>query len=1292
MNKKSRLINQLMCKIFGAVLVLFCAFCVIGANAEVEAATTFNYPTQQYRAVWISHFASDLSAYTNEAAYKTQMNTVFNRMEELGLNAMVFHIRTHNNALYDSDLNPVASWYKNVNFAQFDPLAWIIEECHKRGIEFHAWLNPYRVLSSTIPGGGYSTLEQLSNTFSAFPENPANKASNLLVGDESVILDPGIPEVRDYIVRTCLEIVEKYDVDAIHFDDYFYVKGNDDSATRAIYNTTGMETADFRREQVNIFIKNLHEALQDFNNDNGRTVQLGISPSGIYRNGTYSGTVTPKYDANGTLTSPLYSNTNGFDHYGDYLYSDTKKWIDEEWIDYITPQSYWGINHTIASFKKLTEWWSWVVRYKGVNLYMGHGIYMADTNENTGSFAFWKDPLEINNQLLDIVNYPEIDGSCYYKYSTFNSSQAAVKGAVSTLKSFYDKKIPSSVVKSMTYLPEIDVENVSINGTTLSWNNAEDVRGYVVWQVPFGQTPDTKNYAHFYKYVTSNSVTITSGYDYYVSSVNMANEFSEPVTVSNLSPAEKVTLMIANLKQDITLADEASVQKVRNAYEALNANEKDAVLNYSLLLAAEAKISDYKVVQSKIAEIGLPKQIKERFLLPTYYEGVSITWSYVDLADALIYDIASGKVLIQRLATTNISLKLEATYNGVTHGEVKTFNVGLISGDVTALYYRNDSAALSKSDGDIGASYIGWSNYILEFTLGGVTYQHLIAATAYLPFVTPGVVPTTTYTSVALVYQNMLETPVTYNCKELSITSSYGYFIISAENVVREAVITVTSATSITLAPGEVIVAPKYLDTQIAAFNITPVTQFIDKSARLFYFEQESDVDSSQIVIDEIDKLPASASLALKDAINRAWGLYQGLSPAEKAKVTNFDKLDGLYKALNSLIEEENARQQAIQIRYNELANYLNQSLYSTDMQGVIRSLLQMAEIDLKGASSIAEMDEIVIAYKSSLDDVLTQAEEDASVIVAKRADAVHAIYYYITDVTLYSNAKKNEITQIIEQYIALFEKCDTLNSLTATLLAGKAALDAVPTMAKELSDYRKAQLIILANHADQYNYSQDGAARVIAIQNETMSYINSTTSYTVIDSLVADACARIDAVITLEEELEELNYMQINASSILMALVNISNYANKEKSEIVALVNNYSDLIAAATTYKSAKALIAEATAKLELIPVNVALFNAKEEAIEGLNDWIGDRKLSSTGETKLAEAIEEYTQKINDATTVDQVETLLTAAKKKIDTIAKDYPQKETSSGNCNFGTSWVIGLSMMGLLVVLLKKKEQ
>ena len=216
-------------KIIKKTLIMFilALSLAIVVKPTVNASDEYNYPVQQFRAAWVSHFAGDVARYQNETQYKKMMTTVLDNMQSMGMNAIIYHVRTHNNAMYNSSMNPIASWWQDVNFDEFDPLTWLIEETHRRGMEFHAWMNPYRISST-----GVDDLDALAATF--LSNNIASDKSMYLSTSGGVILNPGEPAVRKFIVDTCMEVAEKYDIDAIHFDDYFYISGVDDTATRNI--------------------------------------------------------------------------------------------------------------------------------------------------------------------------------------------------------------------------------------------------------------------------------------------------------------------------------------------------------------------------------------------------------------------------------------------------------------------------------------------------------------------------------------------------------------------------------------------------------------------------------------------------------------------------------------------------------------------------------------------------------------------------------------------------------------------------------------------------------------------------------------------------------------------------------------------------------------------------------------------------------------------------------------------------------------------------------------------------
>lgn len=377
------------------------------SSEVVMIPTEYSQKEEEFRGVWVSALTSDVSRYTTQQAVIAELTELLDNMEDMHLNALVYHVRINNDALYDTDLSPKSTYVANASFDEWDYLAWLIDECHNRGIEFHAWLNPYRINGGTVD----SIVEQYKD----YPKNPASKAENILRGTSMAILNPGEPAVREFLVDTCMEIIRKYDVDAIHFDDYFYVTmdGDADIETYKKYKSSSSATniRDWRREQVNIFIENLSSEIRKYNTTNHRDVELGISPSGIWRNG--NGVVT--YDENGTAITNG-SNTAGMEHYDGYLFADTKKWIDEEWIDYILPQSYWSFDHPVAGYADVIDWWAKVVKNKDVKLYSGIGIYRSDYGWGTNAY-------EVSDQILYNTKYAEIDGACFFRYKFLLSTK-----------------------------------------------------------------------------------------------------------------------------------------------------------------------------------------------------------------------------------------------------------------------------------------------------------------------------------------------------------------------------------------------------------------------------------------------------------------------------------------------------------------------------------------------------------------------------------------------------------------------------------------------------------------------------------------------------------------------------------------------------------------------------------------------------------------------------------------------------------------------------------------------------
>ena len=509
--------KKLFCVVCVLVLVLFFSFTlqasVNGAEEYVTDARGFKiyYPktndtkpikipeyefkADEFRGVWVSFFAGDISSYSNDEQMKNQLLGVLSTMEEFNMNAIMFHIRTHNDAMYPTDLAPQSSYVRGMDYERFDYLEWFINECHKRGIEFHAWLNPYRIST-----GGSSESTVLSK-YASYPKNPASKIENVLInGNGEAILDPGRPMVQDYIVDVCMEIIEKYDVDAIHFDDYFYISDVDDSATRTLYNKKNLSVDNFRRDSVDNFIMKLSTAMYDYNINHNRAVQLGISPSGIYRNSdSYVVPSNYKYDANGNLTYPLASAGSGYAHYGAPLYCDTLKWVNNEWIDYITPQVYNAMDIGEACYAAITEWWNGAVANKKVNLYIGVGLYKKGSNVDSGGMWYTVEN-EWSNQLRFNQKNVNVQGTCTYQFRSLLRYHDSI-GVQKVINEHFVYN--TKVSKLRRYEGNFDdiknksVQNLKINinenNLVLTWDKIDNVKNYIVYQYNPGEGLDINN-------------------------------------------------------------------------------------------------------------------------------------------------------------------------------------------------------------------------------------------------------------------------------------------------------------------------------------------------------------------------------------------------------------------------------------------------------------------------------------------------------------------------------------------------------------------------------------------------------------------------------------------------------------------------------------------------------------------------------------------------------------------------------------------------------------------------------
>lgn len=388
----------------------------------VEIPDTYVEKEVELRACWVSSFINNFSPSTNIEKMKNELISILDFLDLYNMNCIIFHVRTHNNAFYQTLLAPIDSKYGTFDsFSEWDYLEWFIDECHKRNIEFHAWLNPYRISNSGIALD--KTEKDVADKYIDYPINPACNPENILLtylnDSYGAILDPCKQEVKDYIVDVCLELVNKYDVDAIHFDDYFYQKlsqssnileeDDQDDYEEYIINSNVswdknsiLDKEKWRRMNVDNLIEQIHYELEIYNQKKGKNVKFGISPTGVYKSG------------DGSVESGSCTTASG--HYGAHLYCDTVKWIQEGWIDYIMPQCYTSFDNRNFSFHEITTWWNKVVENTNVNLYIGIGLSLALTDTYTYSFMTQED--ELINQLLYLNTLSNVEGVSFFSFSS----------------------------------------------------------------------------------------------------------------------------------------------------------------------------------------------------------------------------------------------------------------------------------------------------------------------------------------------------------------------------------------------------------------------------------------------------------------------------------------------------------------------------------------------------------------------------------------------------------------------------------------------------------------------------------------------------------------------------------------------------------------------------------------------------------------------------------------------------------------------------------------------------------
>ncbi len=372
------------------ILLLVCFF-----SFHFSLSAQSHPPKYEFRAVWLATVANiDWPSQPGLPVeeQKAEAREILDMHQQLGMNVLIFQVRPAADAFYSSELEPWSRYLTGVQGKApepfYDPLKFWIEECHKRGMELHAWMNPFRVALNS------GDLLSADHVVFRHPEW-------VIKYGNSLYFDPGLPGARSFLVKVVRDVVSEYDVDGIHFDDYFYPYpiGEEfpDTASFSFYNRGFFpeHKAAWRRENVDIIIKMLNDTIKAVK----PWVKFGISPFGVWRN---------KGD------DPAGSDTRaGITNY-DHLYANILKWQKNGWIDYTIPQLYWYTGHPLVDFKTLACWWK--KHAYGRGMFIGHGVYKSNASPDIPQ---WRKPSELPAQVRLTRKIPEIGGSAFYSSKHF---------------------------------------------------------------------------------------------------------------------------------------------------------------------------------------------------------------------------------------------------------------------------------------------------------------------------------------------------------------------------------------------------------------------------------------------------------------------------------------------------------------------------------------------------------------------------------------------------------------------------------------------------------------------------------------------------------------------------------------------------------------------------------------------------------------------------------------------------------------------------------------------------------
>ena len=514
-------------KIFLFVSLYFCSLCA------------FSQPKYEFRAVWVA--TVDNIDWPSRGNYSTiQQKAEFSSQLDMhqrnGMNAVIVQVRPACDAFFPSSIEPWSEWLTGQQgkapIPYYDPLEFMIRETHKRGMEFHAWCNPYRAVfqighytTTTVVHGKHKKKKQVWHEGSSIANTQVSKKHPdwILTYGDTKYLDPGNKEVQAYVTSVIRDMLARYDIDAIHFDDYFYpyrIGGVEfpDDVSFAKYGR-GMDRESWRRSNVDSIIVMLNHAIREVK----KTCKFGISPFGVWRNLSKD-----------SLGSDTHAGQTNYDD----LYADILLWLKNGWIDYVVPQLYWEFEQKNAPFGILLDWWS--KNHFDRPCYIGLGYFRA------GSNPFWRDVNQFPRQLRAIRTLPDIGGEVYFSSTSFVRNPYGWNDSLRN--NYYNYP---ALIAPMPWLdsirPSIPVVNRHTASDSLVFNfeagnKTDSLKGFAVYKADTAFNIDS---ARVFRFITNDqhAQTAFSAADlmknqssrFFVTAISKTNNESDPILIYPLN-------------------------------------------------------------------------------------------------------------------------------------------------------------------------------------------------------------------------------------------------------------------------------------------------------------------------------------------------------------------------------------------------------------------------------------------------------------------------------------------------------------------------------------------------------------------------------------------------------------------------------------------------------------------------------------------------------------------------------------------------------------------------------------